>query len=611
MKNFTLLSCMVPVMAFLSNGIEEASVVQRATKAVKAPESIILKDYTNITKADKDQRMKWWRDAKFGIFIHFGPYAVMGGEYKGKVPHACAEWIKNFGNVPNDEYRENAKHLTLEKFDANAWVKAIKDAGAKYIVITTKHHDGFCMFDSALTKYDIKDATPYGKDFMKELSGACKKQGIKFCTYYSVLEWDNPELESTPNENKAKYLPYMKGQLAELIGKYGTELLWFDGEWDAWWKEEDGREIYNYLRTLKPNLVVNNRITKARQGMGGMNAEGRFGADFGTPEQEVPDSGISGVDWESCITMNHSWGFAKHDNDWKTTKDLLHQLIDTNSKGGNYLLNLGPRPDGTIPETSLKRLKEMGKWMKVNGKSIYGTTHSPFDKMPWGRATQKGDLTYLFIYEWPENGQLKVPFKSKGKSVVSALSTPNKPLAWKQTPQGMVVDLKGVVKDSLATVLVLKGTGKVISGVMPEKDGTLLLSPDQAKLSGGLKVEESGNAGTLVGAAEKRIKNIGWWTSEKGQAQWQVNVPKNGTYKVTIDFACDNGTGGTPVKIETGGSTLDWKVAETGSWNTYQTKELGTIQLKEGKQTIKVVSMAKSKEGVVNIRSIILTPIKK
>ena len=610
MKMNDFVSSFSLALTLCSLGIVQA-VNKEAEAAVKEPLAVAVKDYTHITEADKAKRMKWWRDARFGVFIHFGPYAVMGGEYKGKTPHPCAEWIMNFAGVPASEYRENAKQLTLSGFNAEQWAQIIADAGAKYVVITSKHHDGFAMFDSALTQYDIKDATPYAKDFMKELSEACKKKGIRFCTYYSVLEWDNPALGSTPNQNKEKYLPYMKGHLAELIAKYDTDILWFDGEWDAWWTDADGREIYNYLRTLKPSILVNNRITKARQGMAGTNREGMFAADFGTPEQEVPATGFGdGVDWESCMTMNHSWGFSKNDHNFKSTELLVRHLIDTSSKGGNYLLNLGPNAEGVFPAESVQRMKEIGEWMKAHGSALYGTKASPFAKLPWGKATQKGDTYYFFVYEMPESGKLSIPFlAAKDCQVVSLAS--KTPCPVEKTENGLVVDVSKVKATPYATVFVMKGKGQVIDGVMPNSAGEFNLEAESATLKGGLAVQTEGGGHAVVGGAAQKKSNIGFWTKKEGACSWKIAVPKAGKYEVKIDYSCNAGTGETPIKISCGKGTLTWDVAETGSWAEYKTATLGIISLSAGSDVLEMTALAAPKEGVLNLRSLQLVPVKK
>ncbi|MGH9825809.1 MAG: alpha-L-fucosidase, partial [Blastocatellia bacterium] len=341
------------------------------------------------TKAQRDRRMRWWREARFGMFIHWGLYAVPAGEYHGQRPRATAEWIMATANIPRAEYEKFLPEFDPVRFNAAEWVSVAKNAGMKYLVITSKHHEGFSMFDSKVSKYNIVDATPYHHDPMKDLSAECKKQGIKFCFYYSIMDWhhpsqyvDKPGKDPTAGdgdnkihpEQKAEYIKYMKAQLRELVTQYDPAVLWFDGEWIGWWTEEDGRDLYNYVRGLKPDIIINNRVGKGRNGMHGMNkGEEEEVGDFGTPEQEIPASGLPGVDWESCMTMNDTWGYNSQDNNWKSSATIIHNLVDIASKGGNYLLNVGPTAEGVIPEPSVERLAAVGKWMKVNGDAIYGT----------------------------------------------------------------------------------------------------------------------------------------------------------------------------------------------------------------------------------------------
>ena len=381
------------------------------------------------TPAERDARMEWWRDARFGMFIHWGLYAIPAGEWNGKPIAGIGEWIMDRANIPVEDYEQLAKKFNPTKFDAAEWVRIAKDAGVKYIVITSKHHDGFCLFDTKATDWDVVDSSPYGKDLLTQLAKECRKQGIKFCTYYSIMDWHHPaqyrgsEKRYNPTKmhegRKTEYMDFMKKQLKELLDSCDTEVLWFDGEWPAWYTEEDGREIYNYLRKLKPELIINNRVGKGRKGMEGLNkGDQQYVGDFGTPEQQIPATGIPGVDWESCMTMNDTWGFKKDDHKWKSTEMLIRNIIDIASKGGNYLLNVGPTAEGLIPAPSVERLEGIGKWMKVNGESIYGTQASPFAKTPWGRCTQKtldGGKTrlYLHVFDWPADAKLTVPVKNK------------------------------------------------------------------------------------------------------------------------------------------------------------------------------------------------------
>jgi alpha-L-fucosidase len=374
------------------------------------------------TALSKDKRMEWWRDARFGMFIHWGLYAVPAGEWKGKQIPGIGEWIMERADIPVSQYEQLAKQFNPVKFDADEWVRIAKNAGMKYIVITSKHHDGFCLWDSKVTDYDIVDAAPFKRDVLRELSRACKKQGIRLCFYHSIMDWHHPDAQAPfyPNYNDTKQsnpnFPryaenYMKPQLKELISNYGPlGVLWFDGEWIGDWTEPQGKDLYNYVRALQPDIIINNRVGKGRKGMEGLSkGDQEYAGDFGTPEQQIPAKGLPGVDWESCMTMNDTWGYKSSDHNWKSSEDLLRKLADIASKGGNFLLNVGPTSEGLIPGPSVERLAAMGEWMKVNGESIRGTTASPLGEVPWGRCTAKPGKLYLHVFDWPANGKLEVP----------------------------------------------------------------------------------------------------------------------------------------------------------------------------------------------------------
>jgi alpha-L-fucosidase len=349
------------------------------------------------TPQQHSSRMQWWVDARFGMFIHWGIYAIP----------AKGEWYMSNGHVPRAEYEKYAKEFDPTEFNADEWAKIAHDAGMKYLVITSKHHDGFCMFDTKATDYNVMKATPWQKDPLKALSAACRKYGVKFAVYYSIMDWHSPYQEaSDPNPEhptynpthfkpgeKDAYIEYMKTQLKELVTQYHPAVLWFDGGWMEGWTNKDGEEIYDYLRKLDPKLIVNNRVGGA--------------GDYETPEQQIPPNGIPGHDWETCMTINDDWGYNAADFNFKSSETLIRNLVDIASKGGNYLLNVGPTAKGVIPKPEVTRLDTMGAWLKANGQAIYGTSASPFTtQIPWGRCTQKPGKLFLEVFDWPANGEL-------------------------------------------------------------------------------------------------------------------------------------------------------------------------------------------------------------
>jgi len=432
----------------------------------------VAQDIVKETKEERDKRMEWWRDARFGLFIHWGLYAIPAGEWNGKTNYA--EWIRNQAEIPIDEYDKFVGQFNPVKFDADKWVSTAKNAGMKYIVITSKHHDGFCLFDSKFTDYDVM-STPFKRDILKDLSEACKKEGIKLCFYYSIMDWHHPDyLPRRDWENRSsegadfdRYIQHMKNQLKELVTNYGDiGVLWFDGEWENTWNEERGIDLYNYVRSLQPDIIVNNRVDPNRGGLEGFAPEGVTMGDFGTPEQQIPSTGLPGIDWESCMTMNDHWGYNKNDKNFKSTKDILQMLADIASKGGNYLLNVGPTSEGIFPAESVEILSEVGSWMKVNGESIYGTSSSLFNSLEWGRCTQKkiGENTrlYLHVFNWSQNGRLVIPGIYSQPLHSYLLSDEKKThLTVERNEDALIVSIPTKTPDENNSVVVLDVAGKV------------------------------------------------------------------------------------------------------------------------------------------------------
>lgn len=417
-----------------------------------------------------EQRMQWWREARFGMFIHWGVYSVPAGTYHGEQSKHIGEWIMRDFNIPVAEYADYAKQFDPVKFNAKEWVQIAKNAGMKYIVITAKHHDGFAMFHTHVDGYNIYDASPWKHDPIKELSEAARKAGLKFGVYYSeAQDWHHPG-GAAAKRNAEKNIdaqnhwdPAQQGSMDDYIDKVAVpqvkELLSNYGPISVlWWDTPVGmtpERVAKFLPLLKlqPALITNNRLdSKHTTG------------DYDTPEQKIPTNGLPG-DWETCMTMNSTWGYKSFDNNWKSTETILHNLIDIASKGGNYLLNVGPTSEGVIPEPSVERLKEVGAWMKVNGESIYGTTGSPFGRPSWGRCTKKltakGGTLYLHVFDWPADGKLTVP-SLEGKVKSARLLATGEKLAMNVANDGqLVISVPKDAPDKISSTIKLEVQGPV------------------------------------------------------------------------------------------------------------------------------------------------------
>lgn len=431
------------------------------TEPEQETETLTRQEILNEPEKAFDQRMEWWRDDTFGMFIHWGPYAVPAGVYKGEKIPGIGEWIMDRAQIPVEEYEQYAKQFNPVKYDADEWVQIARDAGMKYIIITSKHHDGFALWDSEVSDYDAVDFAPIQKDLLAELKEAADKHGIKLGFYYSIMDWHHPDAQAPhypdyntdekENPNFDQYVEnYLKPQVKELVQKYDPAVLWFDGEWIPEWTHEHGVEMYVWLRKMKPGLIINNRVDVGRQGMQGMNRDGGdFVGDFGTPEQEILDR-TSDFDWEACMTLNDTWGYKKTDHNWKSTQTLVHNLVDIAAKGGNYLLNVGPTAEGVIPGESVARLAQMGAWLEVNGEAIYATERlqSGFKQGEDIRFTKKdGESVYYGI-----------SLENPGRSVTFKLLKPDEgseiyllghelPLEWAyDESQGVTIKLPGYLQ---------------------------------------------------------------------------------------------------------------------------------------------------------------------
>jgi len=389
------------------------------------------------TPVAHDARMKWWREARFGMFVHWGLYSGLAGTWEGKPAGTSGgmEWIEEIVKADTDTYARAAiPRFKPKPGFAREWARLAKEAGCSYVVFTTKHHEGFALHDSQVGDFDA--GSILHRDLVKEIVTALRAEGLRVGFYHSVIDWHHNQYEYQRAEqlphplngraygeagrDHSKYVDYLHAQVGELISNYGrVDVLWWDYSSQKFQGDEAWRatELLAKVRSRQPGIIMNNRLFRTPEaGWKSMGTDGftstldpRFG-DFITPEQHIPDTGMPGVDWETCMTMNTTWGYSDHDHAWKSSETLIRNLVDIASKGGNYLLNIGPKADGSVPKESIEAMRAIGAWMKVNHESIVGTTASPVAKPAWGRITareSKQDTTlYLHVFDWPKSGHL-------------------------------------------------------------------------------------------------------------------------------------------------------------------------------------------------------------
>ncbi len=359
-----------------------------------------------------ERRVKWFTEARFGMFIHFGLYSIP----------ARGEWVRSEEFIPKEDYDPLINEFNPTRCDMRQWMRTARDAGMQYVLFTAKHHDGFCLYDSAYTDFKSTNS-PAGRDFVREFLDAAREYGLRAGLYFSIIDWRHPDfphygdkqhpMRNDPaygNENRDfnRYLDFFHAQVKEVCSNYGKlDLIWFDFSYDdlrgeAW----RGTELMEMVRSLQPDVVINNRLEVSGEGYGSL-AEGRptpYHGDFVTPEKMIPPHGLLDVEgrplvWESCVTMNEHWGYCATDNFYKPAPMLIKQLVECVSKGGNMILNVGPDATGRFPQRSLEILAEMGRWLDRNGESIYGCGPAGMEKPEYGRITRKGNTLYYHLYE--------------------------------------------------------------------------------------------------------------------------------------------------------------------------------------------------------------------
>ena len=553
-----------------------------------------------------DQRIQWWQQAKFGMFIHWGVYSLPGGEWKGKKVSGYAEHLMRKERILRKDYLELAHQFNPVKFNAEEWILHAKKAGMKYFIITSKHHDGFAMFDSKVSDFDIIDQTPFKRDPMAELAAAARKYGIKFGFYYShAFDWEHPDAPGNDWEYKnpggdsnlyggrnwydlhpellPKAVKYVNEkaipQIKELLIKYHPDIIWFDTPQKL--PLSENIRILEAIRETDPNVVVNGRLARS--------VAGNFGDYLNTADRPAEFFPVTG-NWEAIPTTNESYGYHKYDSSHKPVSHFIRLIANAASRGGNLLMNIGPKGDGAFDDKDLTILKGIGKWMDKNGESIYGTTASPLPIQSWGVSTLKGDKLYLHVFNWPSDGKLYVGGLLSQVRKAYLLTDPSKIYPVKPgSPTDLYITVPRKSPDSINTVIVLEWKGELAT------HKTRVLAPNSVmdRLLA-FDARQEGKGFSYGDGKTDRYYVEGWKSKEQSLA-WDFNTIKPGEYNIRIKYlAPAESAGGSyslsfykhTVETTTRAAYHEYKVDTTSRNAAVVTRDLDLVRLATGSYSL-------------------------
>ncbi|MEZ7985010.1 MAG: alpha-L-fucosidase [Pseudomonadales bacterium] len=566
-----------------------------------------------------DERGQWFSESKYAMFIHWGLYSIPAGHWEGKNYYGITEWLMHpaVANISKAEYSKLATQFNPQHFDAEAIVQLAVDAGMKYLVITAKHHDGFAMYDSANSDYDITDASPFGRDPMKELALACKEAGIGLGFYYSQyqdwyeqggahLAWDNPKQS---NDFSAYFDSKVLPQVTELLSNYGPiSLIWFDTPGTM--SEKHSQKLVDRVRALQPGTLINSRIGN---GLGDYSSLG---------DAHLATSNHEGL-WETVDTTNHSWGYAWYDKNFKSGFEVARRLLTTVARGGNYMLNVGPDADGVVPATAAIELRKAGQWLSEYQEAIYGTTASPWKRaMPWGDVTVKDNTLYLHVLDWPVSGVISLPgLKTKIKSA-ELLNIDNASVSVKKSRDGWVdIQLPYQRPDTLIPVVKLKLSAK-------PKVNTQFSLDDAAE---NILYAEFADCEGCDFTEIRWMEKFGEWRyapslvnwTDTGVGSWDIAVRTAGQYLVHVEYSANDKVDFSEWMLKAKDTQLIMQALDSGErakskrmrgrgiLPRYRKVELGLMDLAAGKQRFSITPDSEVKDGGIKLHAIYLTPINK
>ncbi|MEK3911038.1 alpha-L-fucosidase [Paenibacillus sp. FSL H7-0331] len=529
--------------------------------------------------ADHDARMAWWREARVGLFIHWGLYSLPAGVWKGKeVPASYAEHLMLRARIPVSEYEQIATEFHAEHFDAKEWVRAAKLAGLEYLIFTAKHHEGFAMYDSDVSDYNIVKKTPFARDPLRELADACREEGIKLCIYYShSMDWHHPDSQGNTwdyphnigayddvaswindEDKRTRYEHYLHTsalpQVKELLEKYGpVGLLWFDCGHKL--TAEQGAAFVKQVREVQPDCLINRRVWMDPYG------------DYGNTSDNQPHVRVPRKDWESIATLNDSWGYKVADHNWKTADVVLRQMIDVLSLNGNFVINVGPMGNGAFDPKSVELLEQIGHWMQTNGEAVYGTRQSPIGKPPWGRCTMKDGILYLHIFEWPTNGKLLVPGLRNPVLKAYALADKDRTAlpVTRISEEDIVIDVPISATASTIPVLAIEFTGECDTNPV-----RLLYTADYPNNFGAFDADIEGPT-VRYDTGKKDHDNLINWTSLEDEASWTFRANGPDRLQAVLEYGAAADADGGSYEL----SVISKRLGETVSRITQTVKATG------------------------------------
>ncbi|HXU81971.1 MAG TPA: alpha-L-fucosidase [Polyangia bacterium] len=567
----------------------------------------------------RDQRIGWFRDARFGMFVHWGVYSTLGGVWQGQPVKGYAEHIQRIAKIPGDIYKDNvASHFNPTEFNADEWMTTVKNTGMRYFIITAKHHDGFAMWDSAVSDYNVVKATPFKRDPMRELRDAAKKQGIHFGFYYSQAwdwqaaggpgeGWKYPPSKGEKNladdvrwmeqaiEPAAKIRKYVDGkvipQLKELVAKYEPEIFWFDTP--SFLPVSENLRILKAVREAAPNVVVNGRITQGTTN----GPAARYGDYISTTDKPADFPPVDG-DWEGIPTTNESYAWHKEDNTHKPPEHFIGLVARAAARGGNILLNIGPMGTGKMDPKDLHILEGIGGWMKVNGDSIHGTTKSGLPVQAWGDTTRKGSTLYLHVMNWPRKGKIVIGgLKSNVKKATLLADPKQKPLKTSRAGAlDVVVQGPEAAPDATDTVVAVELDGE------PSADKIRAISADTTEDT--MRVfDASISAGMKFGSGKVKDAYVEGWTKPDQSVSWQLRARDKATYDVSAVFDAEAKSAGGNFQVKLGSKTLPGTVVA----GVAKVVSVGQIEVEPGRLELAVEPVKIAGPELMKLRGVILT----